>query len=190
VVRGERGYEDAGEGHAPLDLNLVRIAGRVAVARANRIHRPGAFLLFKYLARLNKRISAMNDQQLWGWLVKWFPMLFDLLTVLLLVAGCMLIWINFRPRKRKVVRAPRQTSDQGSAPSHPSIAGQQQPRPSAEHRANYSDAFPSEEPVGSDPLEEPGNSDAAQTGSATTADQNSYADRVASAMAKLRKPSA
>jgi cytoskeletal protein RodZ len=132
----------------------------------------------------------MNDQQLWGWLAKWFPMLFDLLTVLLLVAGCMLIWINFRPRKRKAVRAPKKTSDQGSAPSHPTIAGQQQPRPSAEHRANYSDTFPSEEPIGSDPLEEPGNSDAAQTGSATTSDQNSYADRVASAMAKLRKPSA
>ena len=130
----------------------------------------------------------MNDQQLWGWLAKWFPMLFDLLTVLLLVAGCVLIWINFRPRK--VVRAPKEASDQRSTASHSKVAAQQPPRPSAEHGANYSDAFPSEEPVSSDPLEESGNSDVAQTGSATTSDQNSYADRVASAMAKLREPSA
>jgi len=34
LVRGERGYVDASEGHAPLDLSLVRIAGRVAVALA------------------------------------------------------------------------------------------------------------------------------------------------------------
>ena len=131
----------------------------------------------------------MNDQQLWGWLAKWFLMLFDLVTVLLLLAGCVLIWINFRPR-RKVVRAPKETSDQGFAASDPKVAAQQPLRPSAEHGANYLDAFPSEEPVSSDPSEEPGNSDVAHTGSATTSDQNSYADRVASAMAKLRKPSA
>jgi cytoskeletal protein RodZ len=131
----------------------------------------------------------MNDQQLWGWLAKWFPMLFDLLTVLLLVAGCVLIWTNFRPRRRKGVRAPKETSDQGSAASHPKVAAQQSPWASSEHGANYSDAFPAEEPVSSDPSEEPGKSDVAQIGSATTSDQNSYADRVASAMAKLRKPS-
>src|SRR5206468_2575966 len=102
-----------------------------------------AFLVFTYLARPSKRISAMNDQELgmhalrkagliiaehqepglhdakgtiaslievldrwdlaavmdleWDyrlWFVKWFPMLFDLLTVLLLAAGCMLFWLN------------------------------------------------------------------------------------------------
>src|SRR5258705_12331784 len=105
----------------------------------------------------------MNDQQLWGWLAKWFPMLFDLLTVLLLVAGCVLIWINFRQRRRKLVRAPKEASDQGSAASHPKVAAQHPPRPSAEQGANYSDAFQSEEPVSSDPSEEPGNSDVAQT---------------------------
>jgi hypothetical protein len=124
----------------------------------------------------------MNDQQLWRWLAEWFPMLFDLLTTLLFLAGCTLIWINFRPRRRKVVRALKETSDQGPAASYPTVAG-------AEHGANYSDAFASEEPVRSDCLES-SNADAAQTGSATTSDQNSYADRVASAMAKLRKPSA
>ena len=132
----------------------------------------------------------MSDEQLWGWFAKWFPMLFDLLTVLLLVAGCVLIWISFRQRRRKLVLAPKETSDQGSVASHPKVAAQHPPRASAEHGANYSDAFPPEEPISSDLSEEPGNSDVAQTGSATTPDQNSYADRVAAAMAKLRKPSA
>jgi cytoskeletal protein RodZ len=122
-----------------------------------------------------------------GGFAKWFPMLFDLLTVLLLVAGCVLIWINFRQRRRKLVLPPKETSDQSA--SHPKVTAQHPPRASAERSANYSDAFPSEKPVSSDP-EEPGNSDVAQTGSATTSDQNSYADRVASAMARLRKPSA
>ena len=131
----------------------------------------------------------MNDQQLWRWLAEWFPMLFDLLMILLFLAGCMLIWINFRPRRRKVVRALKETSDQGPAASYPTVAARSPPRPGAEHGANYSDAFASEEPIRSDSLES-SNPDAAQTGSATTSDQNSYADRVASAMAKLRKPSA
>jgi hypothetical protein len=129
----------------------------------------------------------MNDQQLWRWLAEWFPMLFDLLTVLLFLAGCMLIWINFRPRRRKVVRAPKETSDQGPAASHPTVAAQPPPRPGADG-ADYSDALASEEPVRFDSLQA-SNPDAAQTGSATTSDQNSYAGRVASAMAKLRKPS-
>jgi hypothetical protein len=116
------------------------------------------------------------------WLVKWFPMLFDILTVFLLVAGCMLLWLNLRPRRRDVTRAPKETYDRAAEAYDPEeFAAQKQPELMAEHGASYLDAFPSEEPV---------NTDAAQTESATTADQNSYADRVASAMAKLRKPSA
>ena len=105
------------------------------------------------------------------WLVKWFPMLFDILTVCLLVAGCMLLWLNLRPRRRDVTRTPKEAYDRAA----------ERPELIAEQGASYLDAFPSEEPVNTDP---------AQTGSTTTADQNSYADRVASAMAKLRKPSA
>jgi hypothetical protein len=101
----------------------------------------------------------------------------------------MLIWINFRPRRRKVVRPLKETSDQGPAASYPTVAARSPSLSGAEHGPNYSDAFASEEPVRSDCLES-SNADAAQTGSATTSDQNSYADRVASAMAKLRKPSA
>jgi len=116
------------------------------------------------------------------WLVKWFPMLFDILTVFLLVAGCMLLWLNLRPRRRDVNRSPKETSDRAAEACHPEeFPAQEQPELIAEQGASYLDAFPSEEPV---------NTDAAQTRSATTADQNSYADRVASAMAKLRKPSA
>ena len=118
-------------------------------------------------------LAAATDQ-----VVKWFPMLFDLLTVFLLVAGCMLLWLNLRP----VNRSPKETSDRAAEACHPEeFAAREQSELIAEQGASYLDAFPSEEPV---------NTDAAQTESATTADQNSYADRVASAMAKLRKPSA
>ena len=94
----------------------------------------------------------------------------------------MLLWLNLRPRRRYFIRPPKEISDSAGQACHPEeFAAQKQPELMAEHGANYLDAFPSEEPV---------NTDAAQTESATTADQNSYADRVASAMAKLRKPSA
>ena len=127
--------------------------------------------------------AAMDLEWDYGlWLVKWFPMLFDILTAFLLVAGCMLLWLNLRPRRRDVTRAPKETYDRAAEACHPEeFAAQEQPELIAEQGASYLDAFPSEEPV---------NTNAAQTGSATTADQNSYADRVASAMAKLRKPSA
>jgi hypothetical protein len=116
------------------------------------------------------------------WLVTWFPILFDILIVFLLVAGCMLLWLNLRPRGRDVTRAPKETYNRAAEAYDPEeFAAQKQPELMAEHGASYLDEFPSEEPV---------NTDAVQTGSATTADQNSYADRVASAMAKLRKPSA
>jgi hypothetical protein len=107
-------------------------------------------------------------------------MLFDILTVFLLVAGCMLLWLNLRPRRRDFTRPPKEISDSAAEACHPEeFAAQEQPELIVEHGASYLDAFPSEQPV---------NTDAAQ--SATTANQNSYADRVASAMAKLRKPSA
>ncbi len=122
-------------------------------------------------------LAAATDQ-----VVKWFPMLFDLLTVFLLVAGCMLLWLNLRPRRRDVNRLPKETSDRAAEACHPEeFAAREQSELIAEQGASYLDAFPSEEPV---------NTDAAQAGSAATANQNSYADRVASAMAKLRKPSA
>jgi hypothetical protein len=125
----------------------------------------------------------MNDQEFGVWLVKWFPMLFDILTVFLLVAGCMLLWLNLRPRRRDVIRAPKETSDQAAAAAYnpEKVAAQLPPELIAEYGTSYLDAIPSEQPV---------DTDAARTGSATTADQNSYAGRVASAMAKLRKPSA
>ena len=109
-------------------------------------------------------------------------MLFDILTVFLLVAGCMLLWLNLRPRGRDFTRPPKEISDSAAEACHPEeFAAQEQPELTVDHEASHLDAFPSEEPA---------NPDATQTGSATAADQNSYADRVASAMAKLRKPSA
>jgi len=180
LVGGERGYEDAGKAHTPQDLSPNRWEGRFR-AGANRIRRRSAFFVFKYLARPSKRISAMNGEELGVWLVKWFPMLFDILTVFLLLAGCMLLWLNLRPRRWDVLRTPKEPSDQAAAAYHPKEVPAQSPELIAEYGASYLNAFPLEEPV---------NTDAAQTGSTTTANQNSYADRVASAMAKLRKPSA
>jgi len=115
-----------------------------------------------------------------GWdyrLIKWFPMFYDILTVCFLVAGCTLLWLNIRPRNRDVIITKKATSD-----LYPEreFAAEEPPDVPVGYSASYLDAFPSAERI---------NTDAAQTGSAITADQNSYADRVSSAMAKFRKPS-
>jgi len=105
------------------------------------------------------------------WLVNWFPMLFDILTVLLLVAGCLLLWLNLMPRFGDVLLTRKGTSDPGmlddaSRLFSPGVFTTQEP-------AKLSADAPSpEESITAD--------------AANTVDQNSYVGRVASAMMKLR----
>jgi hypothetical protein len=113
------------------------------------------------------------------WVLEWFPMLFDVLTVVLLVAGCLLLWLNLRSRK-DVILTLKETADPDVEARHPSeFAAQEPAEVSAEYTA-HSLAAPRSE--------EPGNADVAP-GPGITVDPNSYAGRVASAMAKSRKPS-
>jgi hypothetical protein len=111
--------------------------------------------------------------------VEWFPMLFDVSTVVLFVGGCLLLWLNLRPRK-DVILAPMETPDYEIETRHRGeIAVQEPAEVSAEYNAHSLDAPSSEEPHGAD----------AEHGSRIAVDQNSYAGRVASAMARSKKPS-
>jgi hypothetical protein len=122
----------------------------------------------------------MNPEKEHGlWLVEWFPMLFDVLTVALLVGGCLLLWLNLRPR-RDVILTPMETPDhEAEARPRGEFAVQEPAEVSADYNAHSLDAPGSEEPHGA----------GAEHGPGIAVDQNSYAGRVASAMARSRKPS-
>src|SRR6266487_505324 len=93
-------------------------------------------------------VAYMNPG--WGyrlWLIKWFPMFFDILTILFLVAGCMLLWLNIRLRNQDVIITQKATSD-----LYPEreFSAQEQPDLPAGYGASYLDAFPSEERINTD----------------------------------------
>ena len=106
-------------------------------------------------------------------------MLYDILTVALLVGGCLLLWLNLRPRQRDVLLTPKEPVHQEELPGQPLIPVRTELR--AEHRAIYEDAPPEPEPVR--PI-------VADPELNTAVDQNSYASHVASAMARVKKPKA
>jgi hypothetical protein len=110
--------------------------------------------------------------------LEWFPMLFDVLTVVLLVAGCLLLWLNLRSRK-DVILTLKETADPDVEARHPSAFAAQEPAEVSADTAHSLAAPRSEEPDNGDVAPGPG----------ITVDPNSYAGRVASAMAKSRKPS-
>jgi hypothetical protein len=118
----------------------------------------------------------MNPEKDHGlWLVEWFPMLFDALMVALLVGGCLLFWLNLKSRK-DVILTRMKTFDHEAEAGHRGEFAAQEP---AEVSAEYSlDAPRSEEPHGADAEHRP----------SIAVDQNTYASRVASAMARSRKP--
>jgi hypothetical protein len=107
-------------------------------------------------------------------------MLFDILTVVLLVAGCLLLWLNLRPRRRDVLVTPKETADPRMAARypgvfearHPGVLTVREPAELSAETVRTPDAPSSEESVTAD--------------AAHAVDQNSYAGRVASAMKKLR----
>jgi hypothetical protein len=107
--------------------------------------------------------------------VNLLPMLFDILTVAFFVAGCLLLWLNLRPRRRNVLLTPKETADPWMEARRPGEFTAREPaEPSAEYASRPLDA----------PSEESEESFIADT--AHTVDQNSYAGRVATAMMKLR----
>ena len=143
---------------------VLRKAGRVVAD-----HKEAGKCAMEMLAGLMEVISVG--------LIKWFPMFFDILTVFFFATGCTLLWLNIRPRNQDNIIAQKATSDLNAERE---FAAKEPPDLQAGYGASYLDAFPSEERI---------NTDGPQTSPAITAVQNSYADRVSSAMAKLRKPS-
>ena len=104
-------------------------------------------------------------------------MLFDILTVAFFVGGCLLLWLNLRPRRRDILLTPKETADPWMEVRRPAEFTAQHPaEPSAEYAARSLDAR----------SEESEESFTADADAAHTVDQNSYAGRVASAIMKLR----
>jgi hypothetical protein len=121
--------------------------------------------------------AIMNPEKEHGLsLVEWFPMLFDLLMVALLMGGCLLFWLNLRPRKDFLT--PMETPDH-DAEARGEFPAQEPAELSAEYNAHSLDPPRSKEEHGADAEHRP----------SIAVDQNTYASRVASAMARSRKPS-
>jgi hypothetical protein len=102
------------------------------------------------------------------WALQWFPAVFDAFTVVLLVTGCLLLWLSFRPAKQVIFAATRTGANDAEA-SRPAQYAVQEP---SNYRADW--LTRSDEPE-SEPIK--------------AVDQNSYAGRVASAMRKASTPS-
>jgi hypothetical protein len=116
------------------------------------------------------------------WALQWFPVLFDVLTVVMLAAGCLLLWLGLRPAK-EVTRTATQTADhEPHARPASEVASQEPAKLSEVYRAD-SLALSDDSP-GADA--DPGPHMAIDHNSL---DQNSYAGRVALAMRKSRAPS-
>jgi len=108
----------------------------------------------------------------------WVPMLFDILTVVLFVGGCLLLWLNLRPRGRDVLLTPKETADPrieeetanpGPEARHFKKSASEEPLEAIVEYAAH--ATPSEESVSAD--------------RGDMVDLNSYAGRIAVAMKKL-----
>lgn len=112
------------------------------------------------------------------------PMLFDMLTVVLLVGGCLLLWLNLRPRNDDVLPTAEDRVDSEAQEKVDPVAGRS-PREFAakdasERRADYGAGL-----LDAAPVQE---SDApAEAGSMV---QNHYASSVSAAISKSRKASA
>ena len=114
-------------------------------------------------------------------MAKWVPMLFDILTVVLFVSGCLLLWLNLKPRRRDVLLTSKDTADLRieEKTANPGLearhlkksASEELLEATIEHAAH---ATPSEKSVSVD--------------SGDMVDLNSYAGRIASAMKKQKLP--
>ena len=72
-------------------------------------------------------------------------MLYDILTVALLVGGCLLLWLNLRPRQRDVLLTPKEPVHQEVLSAQPAIPVRAESP--AEHRVVFEDGSPKHEPV-------------------------------------------
>ena len=134
------------------------------MARVKALHR---------CLQLSKMQPMYLENEHGFWALQWFPAVFDALTVVLLVAGCLLFWLSFRPAKQVIFAAARTAAHDAEA-SRPAQYAIQEP---SNYRADW--LARSDEPLGAGAESRPINA----------VDQNSYAGRVASAMRKASAPS-
>jgi hypothetical protein len=111
-------------------------------------------------------------------MANWVPMLFDIVTVGLFVGGCLLLWLNLRPRGRDVLLTPKETADPRieEETANPGLEARHFKKSASEESleaiVEYAvHATPSEESVSAD--------------RGDIVDLNSYAGRIAVAMKKL-----
>jgi hypothetical protein len=88
-------------------------------------------------------------------MAKWIPVLFDILTVVLFVGGCLLLWLNLRPRRRDVLltssadpRFEEETANPGPEARHFKKSASEERLEATVEYAAY--ATPSEESVSVD----------------------------------------
>ena len=110
-------------------------------------------------------------------MTNWVPILFDILTVVLFVGGCLLLWLNLRPRGRDVLLTPKEKTDSWSE--------EETPNPGLE--ARHFKTFASEEPLEAIveyPAHATPSEGSVRADGGDMADLNSYAGRIAVAMKK------
>ena len=119
----------------------------------------------------------MNPNGEWN-VANWIPLLFDISTGVLFIGGCLLLWLNFSPRRRTLL-APQETAE-------PRI---EETIANARLEARHFSKVASEEPL--EPAVEnatPASPSSKQTVGAEWEDlggQNSYAGHIALAMKKV-----
>ena len=108
------------------------------------------------------------------------PALFDVFTVVLLVGGCLLLWLNLRARREDDLPSTKERGDpQAEESVDPMVELFETKEASglrADNGAGLLNAAPGQEPDAH--------------AQAVSTDQNHYASSVSAAIAKSRKPSA
>jgi hypothetical protein len=110
-------------------------------------------------------------------MAKWVPILFDILTVVLFIGGCLLLWLNLRPRGRDVLLTPKEIADPWSEEETAN------PALEARHLKTSASEEPLEAIVDYTAHATP-SEDSVRADRGDMADLNSYAGRIAVAMKK------
>ena len=105
------------------------------------------------------------------WLAR-FPLIFDIITGAVFVGGCLLLWLNLKPRAPEIVLMPKLHSEQAVQEPAPHVGSPPDPAGQSEFVAASPHTAPSQD-----------------TGDLETHpdDANSYASHVSSALSKFRK---
>jgi hypothetical protein len=108
------------------------------------------------------------------------PVLFDVFTAILLLGGCILLWLNLRARREDVLPPIKERGDPQAEESVYPVAELFEAKEASELRADNGAGL-----LNAAPAQEPDTH-----AQAVSTDQNHYASSVSAAIAKSRNPSA